>query len=137
MPTTTKDYAYNSSGTWSLVGLEVPAPIINDAALAATLIANDAREVAGYMLFVDEAPLTPVEMTATAKAFSAQGPRDGKGRGLYQLDLKTRLLAYPCSYMIYSEAFDALPPPGMRGHHGQGMGPGGMGPKGMGARHRG
>lgn len=81
----------------------------DDAALAATLLANDAREVAGYMLFVDEAPLTPVEMTATAKAFSAQGPRDGKGRGLYQLDLKTRLLAYPCSYMIYSEAFDALP----------------------------
>jgi hypothetical protein len=35
------------------------------------------------------------------------------------------------------KAFDALPPPGMRGHHGQGMGHGGMGPKGMGARHRG
>ncbi len=35
------------------------------------------------------------------------------------------------------KAFDALPPPGMRGHRGQGMGHGGMGPKGMGARHRG
>lgn len=74
-----------------------------------TLLANDARDVADYMLFVDEAPLAPVEMTAYAKTFSAQGPRDAKGRGLYQLDLKTRLLAYPCSYMIYSEAFDALP----------------------------
>lgn len=77
--------------------------------LTKTLLANDARDVADYMLFVDEAPLTPVEVTPYARAFSAQGPRDGKGRGLYQLDLKTRLLAYPCSYMIYSEAFDALP----------------------------
>lgn len=80
-----------------------------NAELTKTLLANDARDVADYMLFVDEAPLAPVEMTAYAKAFSAQGPRDAKGRGLYQLDLKTRLLAYPCSYMIYSEAFDALP----------------------------
>lgn len=80
-----------------------------DAALTKTLLENDARDVADYMLFVDEAPLTPVEVTAYAKAFSAQGPRDAQGRGLYQLDLKTRLLAYPCSYMIYSEAFDALP----------------------------
>lgn len=81
-----------------------------DAALTKALLANDAADVADYMLFVDEAPLSaPVEATAYAKAFSAQGPRDGKGRGLYQLDLKTRLLAYPCSYMIYSEVFDALP----------------------------
>ncbi|MBX7200757.1 MAG: hypothetical protein K1X51_15410 [Rhodospirillaceae bacterium] len=80
-----------------------------DAALTKALLDNDARDVADYMLFVDEAPLTPVEMTPYATAFSAQGPRDGQGRGLHQLDLKTRLLAYPCSYMIYSEAFDALP----------------------------
>ena len=80
-----------------------------DAALAKTLLANDAKDVADYMLFMDEAPLTPVELTPYAKAFSAQGPRDAKGRGLTQLDLKTRLLVYPCSYMIYSEAFDSLP----------------------------
>ncbi|MHB1206612.1 MAG: hypothetical protein ACYCZX_13665, partial [Rhodospirillaceae bacterium] len=45
------------------------------------------------------------------RTFSAQGPRDRKGRSLYQLDLKQRLLRYPCSYMIYSPAFDALPQP--------------------------
>jgi hypothetical protein len=28
---------------------------------------------------------------------------------LRQLDLETRLLRYPCSYMIYSQAFDSLP----------------------------
>lgn len=35
VPTTTKDYAYNSSGTWSLLGLELDHPVINDAAYEA------------------------------------------------------------------------------------------------------
>ncbi len=35
VPTTTKDFAYNSSGTWSLLGMELDAPVINDAAYAA------------------------------------------------------------------------------------------------------
>lgn len=37
VPTTTEDYAYISSGTWSLLGLELPAPVINDAAYEANL----------------------------------------------------------------------------------------------------
>ncbi len=37
VPTSTPNYAYISSGTWSLVGLEVSEPIINDAALAANV----------------------------------------------------------------------------------------------------
>ena len=36
-------------------------------------------------------------------------PRDAQGRSLHQLDLERRLMRYPCSYMIYSPAFDALP----------------------------
>jgi hypothetical protein len=43
--------------------------------------------------------------------FAKRGPRDGKGRSLRDFDLKRRLFAYPCSYVIYSEAFDALPAP--------------------------
>lgn len=31
VPTTTKNYAYLSSGTWSLLGIEVDEPVINDA----------------------------------------------------------------------------------------------------------
>ncbi|HLX45294.1 MAG TPA: hypothetical protein VKR43_17730, partial [Bryobacteraceae bacterium] len=42
--------------------------------------------------------------------FSAQGPNDRRGRSLRQFDLERRLMRYPCSYMVYSEAFDALPP---------------------------
>lgn len=37
VPTTTRNYAYLSSGTWSLLGLEVPDAIISDQALAANL----------------------------------------------------------------------------------------------------
>lgn len=37
IPTTTQEYAYLSSGTWSLLGLELDHPVINDAAYEANL----------------------------------------------------------------------------------------------------
>jgi len=84
--------------------------------------AGDARQLArvdeaavdlvDYMLFVYEAPLTaPVRGTSGfAEKFAGLGPVDSHGRSLRQLDLDRRLLKYPCSYMIYAEAFDAMPP---------------------------
>jgi hypothetical protein len=78
---------------------------------AAAALDRAAVEVVDYLLFVDEAPLDGVRGTSGfAERFSALGPRDGKGRSLRDLDLDRRLLRYPCSYMIYSEAFDALAP---------------------------
>jgi hypothetical protein len=70
-----------------------------------------AREVVDYMLFVDEAPIaSPIRgSSGFAERFAAEGPRDGQGRSLRQLDLSTRLFRYPLSYMIYSPIFDALP----------------------------
>ena len=63
------------------------------------------------LLFVDEAKLTePIKGTSGyAEEFAAAGPRDAQGRSLRDLDLTRRLLKYPCSYLIYSEAFNALP----------------------------
>lgn len=76
---------------------------------------NAAAEVVDYMLFVDEAPLTGVTgSSGFAKVFAARsqpGQRDSKGRSLRDLELTRRLMRYPCSYMIYSEAFDGLPAP--------------------------
>jgi len=71
-----------------------------------------ATEVVDYMLFVEEAPLTDRIRGASgfAQRFSASGRRDGKGRSLHDLDLTRRLMKYPCSYLIYSATFDALPP---------------------------
>jgi hypothetical protein len=70
-----------------------------------------ATEFVDYLLFVEEAPLeAPIHgSSGFAEKFSSQEPHDRRGRSLRQLDLKHRLLKYPCSYMIYSDAFDALP----------------------------
>jgi hypothetical protein len=74
-------------------------------------LGETAREVADYMLFADEAPLPSAIRGASsfAQDFAAKGPRDTKGRSLRELDLTRRLMRYPCSYMIYSDAFEALP----------------------------
>lgn len=74
-------------------------------------LAGMAAEIVDYMLFVDEARIgSPVRGTAGfEEKFAAQGPFDSKGRSLRQFDLRRRTMRYPCSYMIYSAAFDGLP----------------------------
>ena len=70
-----------------------------------------AADLVDYALFVYETPL-PDKIRGSSgftEKFSALGPADSKGRSLRQLDLGERLMKYPCSYMIYSDAFDALP----------------------------
>lgn len=64
-----------------------------------------------YLLFTEEAPLTaPIQgSTQFADWFATQGPKDRQARSLRELDLQTRLFKYPCSFLIYSDAFDALP----------------------------
>jgi hypothetical protein len=77
----------------------------------ARVAADDAVEFVDYLLFVDETPL-PGRIRGTsgfAERFQSQGPRDRRGRSLRDLDLDRRLMRYPCSYMIYAPAFDALP----------------------------
>jgi hypothetical protein len=70
-----------------------------------------ADELVEYLLFSEEAQLTePLRGTSGfAGVFAKQGPRDAQGRSLRDFDLRTRLFRYPCSYLIYSEAFDHLP----------------------------
>jgi hypothetical protein len=66
-----------------------------------------------YLLFSGETELT-ARITGTsdfAAEFAHRGPRDDKGRSLRDFDLGHRLFKYPCSYLIYSAAFDALPAP--------------------------
>jgi hypothetical protein len=77
----------------------------------ATRLREAASAAVDYMLFVDEAPLAS-KLQGTSgftEKFAVQGPIDSKGRSLRQFDLEQRLMHYPCSYMIYSEAFDGLP----------------------------
>ncbi|MFN6102984.1 MAG: hypothetical protein ACK5EA_00795 [Planctomycetaceae bacterium] len=65
------------------------------------------------LLFADEPRLeAPLAGTSGfAAEFSEQGPRDSQGRSLRQFDLQQRLFRYPCSFLIHTAAFDALPEP--------------------------
>jgi cytochrome c553 len=75
------------------------------------LVKELGEPVVRAMLFSGEAPLTdPVAGTSGfADDFMKPGPRDSRGRSLRDLDLKTRLLRYPLSYVIYSDSFDQMP----------------------------
>jgi hypothetical protein len=72
-----------------------------------------AEQLVRYLLFANEARLdAPVAGTSGfAEEFAARGPRDPLGRSLRDFDLRKRIFKYPCSYLIYSEAFDAIPGP--------------------------
>jgi len=63
------------------------------------------------MLMRDSAALAePVTGDPVYQAyFESLGPFDPAGRTLRRLDLETRLFEFPLSYLIYSEAFQALP----------------------------
>jgi hypothetical protein len=68
-------------------------------------------ELTDYLLFVDEAP-PPARLTPRAgfvERFIADARKDRQGRSLREFDLETRLLKYPCSYMVYTDAFESLP----------------------------
>ena len=78
---------------------------------ASARVAEAARDLVDYLLFVDEAPLTgPVKGgSGFTERFAKAGPRDKQGRSLRDFDLRRRLFQYPCSYMIYTPAFDGMP----------------------------
>jgi hypothetical protein len=77
----------------------------------AALLKRTVTEFVDYALFIDEAPFTAgiAGTSGFAERFSALGPFDAKGRSLRQFDLSRRLMRYPCSYMVYSDAFKAMP----------------------------
>ena len=83
-----------------------------DPKVDATSLARELGEpIVRSMLFSGEALLTdPVAGTSGfAAEFAKRGPRDKRGRSLRDLDLRTRLLRHPLSYMVYSASFDGMP----------------------------
>ena len=76
-------------------------------------IYSPAEVLLRYLLFVEEPEfLSPVRGTSGLEhSFASNGPRDSQGRSLRDMDLKRKTFRYPCSYLIYSEAFDAIPQP--------------------------
>lgn len=84
-----------------------------DALLESTTrrIQSVSQRLVEALLFVNEAKLTePLKGTSGfAEQFAKNGPRDHQGRSLRDLDMSTRMLKYPCSYLIYSDSFEQLP----------------------------
>ena len=70
-----------------------------------------AEELVDYALFVDEFQLpSPVKGSSKfTDVFMSKAIKTKDGRSLRDLDLKTRLLKHPCSYLIYSKSFNSLP----------------------------
>jgi hypothetical protein len=76
-------------------------------------VEKPAEQLVRYLLFANEAPIEGRidRISDFAREFAARGPRDSYGRSLRDFDLEKRIFKYPCSYLIYSEAFDAIPEP--------------------------
>jgi hypothetical protein len=101
----------NMTNLITRTGWEARLAASQPSADASARVKEAAKDLVDYLLFVDEAPLVgPVRGGAGfAEVFAADGPRDAKGRSLREFDLRRRLFKYPCSYMIYTPAFDRLP----------------------------
>ena len=72
----------------------------------------EARDLARYLLFADEAPL-PAPLDDGDRRFRedfVRSRRAVEGRSLRDLDLQTRLLRYRCSYMVHTSQFEGLDP---------------------------
>ncbi len=72
-----------------------------------------AAKLAAYLLFTDEVSLPPGGVRGDPVFrgdFAAIRRPDAAGRSLRDLDLKTHLLKFRCSYMIYSPVFSGLDP---------------------------
>ena len=95
-------------GMWNKI-LERPEGFISD--VSKRRIAAAGEELLEYLLFSGETRLTsPISGTSDfAAEFQGIGTRDSKGRSLRDLDLQTRLFKYPCSFLIYSDSFAAIP----------------------------
>jgi hypothetical protein len=63
------------------------------------------------MFMLNETPLTDTVSgdPSYRDYFEALGPFANDGRSLRELDLQARTFKYPVSYLVYSEAFNALP----------------------------
>jgi hypothetical protein len=97
----------------TLASYEVRDAIATNSPDTKKTIEEDGNLIVRAMLFARAAALKePVSgVGGFAEEFARRGPRDSRGRSLRELDLKTRLLRYPLSYLIYSESFDAMPAP--------------------------
>lgn len=79
---------------------------------ALRVVTSETDRILESLLFCDEAAMPTGGVQGAGdfeKGFAGNRRPDAQGRSLKDLDLKTRLFAYRCSYMIYSPSFDSMP----------------------------
>jgi hypothetical protein len=86
-------------------------PVANRLESTSRRIQSAGDKLVQALLWSGEAELTaPISGASDfATQFADKGPRDAGGRSLRDFDLNDRMFKFPCSYLIYSSAFDALP----------------------------
>jgi hypothetical protein len=87
------------------------APPVEDRELQVQ-IRTLAKSVVDCLLFSNEFQLTS-EVSGIKDfvvQFASRGLKDSQGHSLREFDLNARMFKYPCSYLIYSDAFDSLEP---------------------------
>ncbi len=79
--------------------------------LSADELAELTRPVLESLFFANEVALADriTGSSGFADNFQARGPTDNQGRSLRDLNLETRTFTYPLSYLVYSDAIEALP----------------------------
>jgi len=78
-----------------------------------TVARSQTEKVLRHLLFADEIRLPDDGLAGSPgfqEAFQRNARRDREGRSLKDFQLKQRLFRHRCSYLIYSAAFDDLPP---------------------------
>lgn len=115
----TSSYLTDSSDIVALMVLEHQIQVLNlisrlryeADAPGGTPIDGHVEALVRAMLFIDEVELTDTISGSSGfrEHLEGLGPFDSEGRSLRQLDLTTRLFRYPLSFLIYADAFQALP----------------------------
>ena len=84
-----------------------------DGSIPAEDLAQMTRPLLQSLFMAHEVPLTDKVTGSSGYTdyFQGLGPFDGQGRSLRQLNLTTRTFEYPLSFLVYSEAIEALPDP--------------------------
>ena len=95
------------------LGFESRTRLHENGALTEQELADLTRPLLESLFMANEVALTDT-ITGTSgfsDTFQALGPKDSQGRSLRDLNLETRTFEYPLSYLVYSDAFNALPAP--------------------------
>lgn len=79
---------------------------------ALLVVQSEAKRILEYLFFAREVRLSKNSIQGNdvfQTAFRKNRREDAEGRSLKDFNIRSRLFAYRCSYMVYSESFESMP----------------------------